>query len=65
MEKNYTKLKELREKQKYSYSVMAQKLGISQCFYWQIENKQRRLYYDMAKRIAAIFSVKPDDIFFE
>lgn len=58
-------LKELREKKHLSYLDMAEILGISKSYYWQIEHKNRRLYYDMAKRIAAIFDLKPDDIFFE
>ena len=58
-------LKELREQQGLSYEDMAKKLGISKAFYWQIEHKNRRLYYDMAKKIAEIFNLKPDDIFFE
>ncbi len=61
----YTKLVELRKEKNYSYEDMAKKLEISKCFYWQIEHKKRRLYYDMAKRIASIFNMKPDDIFFE
>lgn len=58
-------LKELREKQGLSYEDMAKILGISKAYYWQIEHKNRRLYYDMAKKIADIFNLKPDDIFFE
>ena len=58
-------LKELREKKNLSYLDMAEILGISKSYYWQIEHKNRRLYYDMAKEIAAIFELKPDDIFYE
>jgi len=65
MGSSYTKLVELRKEKNYSYEDMAKKLEISKCFYWQIEHKKRRLYYDMAKRIASIFKMKPDDIFFE
>ena len=61
----YDKLKKIREKNGLSYEDMANKLGISKCFYWQIEHKKRRLYYDMAKKIAQIFDIKPDDLFFE
>ena len=42
-----------------------EKLGISIPFYSQIENRQRRLTYDMAVRIASIFKQKPDKIFYE
>jgi putative transcriptional regulator len=44
---------------------MAKMLGISKPYYWQIENKKRRLYYSLAKKIASIFKLKPDDIFYE
>ncbi len=65
MVSGYQKLKKIREKNKYSYEDMANMLSISKCFYWQIEHKKRRLYYDMAKKIANIFNLKPDDIFYE
>ena len=58
-------LKELRENKGLSYLDMAEMLGISKAYYWQIEHKNRRLYYDMAKKIAAIFDLKPDAIFYE
>ena len=61
----YIKLKKIREENKLSYEDMAKKLEISKCFYWQIEHKKRRLYYDMAKRIAKIFNLKPDELFYE
>lgn len=59
-----SKLKELRTKKKLTSKVM-EKLGISIPFYSQIENRQRRLTYDMAVRIASIFKQKPDKIFYE
>lgn len=65
MVKSYNRLTELREQYHYSYEDMAKMLDISKCFYWQIEHKTRRLYYDMAKKIANIFDLKPDDIFYE
>ena len=61
----YQKLKKLRLKNNLSYEDMANALGISKCFYWQLEHKKRRLYYDMALKIAAIFHMKPDAIFYE
>lgn len=61
----YKKLKELRQKNKYTTQIMADKLGISKAFYCQIENGVRRLSYDMAVRIANIFNLKPDTIFFK
>lgn len=65
MENCYQKLKKLRIQNQISYEDMAKKLEISKCYYWQIEHKRRRLYYDMALKIANIFNLKPDDLFYE
>ena len=43
---------------------MAKILKITPSFYSQIENKKKRLFYDMAFKISAIFNMKPDDIFY-
>ena len=59
------KLKEIRKKTGYTIYEMADKLGITAPFYSQIENKKRRLFYDMACDIAKIFNLRPDDLFFE
>lgn len=59
------KLKELRKNNNISYQDIADKLNISKTFYWQIENGKRRLTYIMAIKIAEIFKLKPDDIFYE
>ncbi|MBQ9011809.1 MAG: helix-turn-helix transcriptional regulator [Bacilli bacterium] len=59
------KLKELRKENKFSCELMAKKLNITKPFYWQIENRKRRLSYDMAIRIAEVFKMKPDDIFYD
>ncbi len=59
------KLQNLRKQNNMSYEMVANALGISKAYYWQIENGNRRLYYDLAKRIAAIFNKKPDDIFYD
>lgn len=59
------KLKNLREISKLSHRDMAKKLEISKTYYWQIENGKRRLSYDMAIRIANIFKLKPDELFYE
>ena len=58
-------LKKIRKENKYTATHMAQMLNISKPFYWQIENGYRRLSYEMAVRIADIFNMKPDDIFYE
>ncbi len=59
------KLKKIREKNNYTYQDMADKLGICKAYYWQLENGNRNLYYDLAKKIAKIFNLKPDDLFYE
>ena len=43
---------------------MARILGISESYYYQIENGKRKLDYIMAVRISAIFKLKPDDMFY-
>lgn len=57
-------LKNVRVKNGISMQQMADILKISKTFYWQLENRKRRLSYDMAVRIADIFSLKPDDLFY-
>lgn len=58
-------LKKIREEKKYTMQDMANFLNISKTFYWQIENKKRRLSYEMAIKIANIFSLKPDELFYK
>lgn len=57
-------LQEIRINNKVSYQNMADTLEISKTYYWQLENGKRRLNYELAKKIAAIFKLKPDDIFY-
>lgn len=59
------KLKELRLKNNLSIVEMSRLIGISPTYYWQIENKDRRLYYELAVKISKVFKLKPDDIFYE
>lgn len=63
--KTMTKLEEERKKHGYTYQQMADMLNICKSYYWQIEHNNRRLYYDLAVKIAKIFKKKPDDIFFD
>lgn len=58
------KLKKLRKESGLTVYDMAKKLGITASFYSQIENKKRRLFYDMAIKIARIFDEKPDNLFY-
>ncbi|MEG0826286.1 MAG: helix-turn-helix transcriptional regulator [Bacilli bacterium] len=62
---NMEKLKKIRKENKLTVYDMAKKLGITASFYSQIENKKRRLFYDMAINIAFIFNKKPDDLFYD
>lgn len=61
---NMEKLKKMRKQSGLTIYNMADKLGITASFYSQIENKKRRLFYDMAIKIADIFEVTPDEIFY-
>lgn len=58
-------LKNLRIKHGYTYQDMADKLNVCKAYYWQIEHNNRRLNYKLAKEIASIFKLKPDDIFYD
>ncbi len=60
----YLKLKNLRKTNNYTIYDMANKLNISYVQYYFIEHEKRVLYYDMAIKIADIFSMKPDQIFY-
>ena len=44
---------------------VANLIGVSKPYYWQIENGERGLSYDMAIKISSVFSSKPDDIFLD
>lgn len=59
------KLKDLRLQNKFTNQFMADMLGISKPYYWQLEHDQKRLSYDMAIKIANIFHLKPDELFYE
>ena len=59
------KLKDLRLQNKFTNQFMADILGISKPYYWQLEHDQKRLSYDMAIKIANIFHLKPDELFYE
>ena len=58
-------LKKHRIKNKLSYQSMGNLLGISKTFYWQIENNKRRLSYERAIQISKIFTMEPDELFYE
>ena len=62
---NMNKLQKIRTKHKLSCGDMSAILNISRTYYWQLENGLRTLSYKQAIRIANIFKLKPDDIFYE
>lgn len=55
----------LRLKNKFTNQFMADILGISKPFYWQLENDKKRMTYTMAVKIASVFHLKPDDLFYD
>lgn len=59
------KLKSHRLQKNYSCQMMANMLKISKTYYWQLEQSKRRMTYDMAIKIANIFNLKPDDLFYD
>ena len=59
------KLQNLRKANNMSYESVAKEAGICKAYYWQIENGKRRLSYKMAVKIAKVFGLKPDDIFYK
>ena len=61
----HNKLRETRLKNHYTSRYMAEQLNISKPFYSQLENDKRKLTYDMALKIARIFNVRPDKLFYE
>lgn len=54
----------LRNRYGFSQKKMADILGITQAYYSQLENGNKKLFYGLAKRISAVFGLKPDDIFY-
>lgn len=59
------KLKKYRLDAKLTNQMMADILKISKPYYWQIEHNQKRLSYEMAVKIAKIFNLKPDELFYD
>ena len=58
------RLKQIRKKKGINQKEMAEKLNITISFYSQLESKKKRMYYDTAIKIADIFNMRPDDIFY-
>lgn len=58
-------LKRIREENQLTAQEVADKIGITKGYYSMIENGKRGLSYPIAVRIADVFGMKPDEIFFE
>ncbi len=58
------KLRKLRIEKNITKREMAKRMGISESYYSKVEAGQKRLFYDMAVKIALILETKPDKIFF-
>jgi len=56
-------LKSIREGARKTHQDVADEVGVSKPYYWQIENGKRGLSYELAVKIAAVFNKKPDEIF--
>ena len=61
----YDKLKSIRYKNNMTTKQVADAVGISKAFYCQLENRKRRLSYETAVKIAGVFGLKPDNLFYE
>ncbi|WP_035053182.1 helix-turn-helix domain-containing protein [Carnobacterium pleistocenium] len=59
------KLAEIRKLKGLSFKEVGESAGITKEYYWMIENGQRGLSYPLAVKIAAVFEMKPDDIFLQ
>ncbi len=59
------KLQNLRKENNLSYEDVAKQVGICKAYYWQIEHGNRRLYYDLSLKIAQVFNLKPDELFYD
>lgn len=59
------KLSAIRKQKGLSFKEVGESAGITKEYYWMIENGQRGLSYPLAVKIAAVFEMKPDDIFLD
>ncbi|MFZ4897297.1 helix-turn-helix transcriptional regulator [Enterococcus durans] len=59
------RLKKIREDNQLTAQEVAEKIGITKGYYSMIENGKRGLSYPIAVKIANVFGMKPDEIFFD
>lgn len=64
MNPKLNKLIKIRKTSKLTTKDMANKLGISKSMYNYIELGEKRLSYDMAIKIANLFDLSPDELFY-
>lgn len=57
------KLKQFREEAGLTQKQIAEKLGVSESYYCQLENNKRRMPLQLALDISAILKKTPNDIF--
>ncbi len=57
-------LREKRKARKFTQKYIAECLGITQQAYWLIENGQRRITLERAKKLAEIFGCTIDELFY-
>lgn len=62
---NFKLLKSIMKENKYTYEYIANALGYSKPFIWQIINNKRGLSYKNALLIAHAFNMKPDELFYD
>lgn len=62
---NFKLLKSIMKDNKYTYEYIANALGYSKPFIWQIINNKRGLSYKNALLIARAFNMKPDELFYD
>ncbi|WP_366937351.1 helix-turn-helix transcriptional regulator [Alicyclobacillus sp.] len=58
-----TKLRQMREERGLTLQQVADAVGISKPYLWQIENGKRGLSYALAVKIASVFGTNPDEVF--
>jgi transcriptional regulator with XRE-family HTH domain len=61
----FEKLRNKRLEKGLTHADMASALGISKAYYCQIENRNRRLSYNMAFSISKLLGNRPDELFYE
>jgi len=57
------RLKHIREEHTKTLQEVAEEVGSTKPYYWQIEKGEKVLSYELAVKIASVFEMKPDDIF--